>query len=158
MSQCRVLNDILLFSLSLLCIAAICRHSVKANYNFSLDMGRSKSLICYQCNSTSNEAIPSCQIGYFRFNKPWQKLMYRFQCPYHMADYCFLIEENFGGEKRTSRGCYGRNDKNAREVKTGCSVEENRTMCFCERMLCNSSKLLNSYFLSYLQFVIYFFI
>lgn len=119
--------------------------NVNSNVVFDLDLAGSKSLICYQCNSSSKEEISLCQIGYFKLNKPWQKWHFSFQCPPHIADYCFVIEEKLSGEKRTARGCYSNKDKTDRDIKTGCLVENNKTMCFCKQSFCNSSQVLSSF-------------
>lgn len=139
MTSCSKLDAFLLFYLSFICIVFLFSDKVNSHDYFDVNTSGSKSLICYQCNSTSKEDIPSCQIGYFKFNKPWQKIVCSFQCPAHIADFCFLIEENFNGEIKTARGCYNSKDKNGRNIKPGCSVEENKTMCFCKQRLCNSS-------------------
>lgn len=112
---------------------------LKPDYIFDINPTHSKTLICYQCNSTNQEEIPTCQIGYFEFNQPWNMLKFYFQCPRHIAKYCFLIEENVSGMKRTVRGCYGDRDKNGKDIKVGCVKTKNNLKCFCKNNLCNSS-------------------
>lgn len=124
---------------------------------YSLNLVGSKSLVCYQCNSSSKEEIPLCQIGYFKLNKPWQKLNFTFQCPPHAESFCFLIEENRNGMKSTARGCYGNTDKSGRYIRSGCTVEENKLMCFCKQILCNSSQT-QHYFFNYILTVFWYFL
>lgn len=120
----------------------IISYLMNPNSAFNLNVDYAHSLTCYQCNSSSQENIPLCQIGYFELNKPEQKLNFSLQCPPHIADYCFLFEENLDGMIKTSRGCYGLQDKNNRDVKTGCMVKEKKLLCFCQQKLCNSSQTL----------------
>lgn len=112
---------------------------VKSDHIFFINSTQSKSLICYQCNSTNQEEVPMCQIGYFELNQSWKMLKFYFQCPKHLAEYCFLIEEKVDGVKRTARGCYGDRDSNGKDIKVGCVKTKNNLMCFCDKILCNSS-------------------
>lgn len=136
---------------------SLLRDELETNVALNSTQVASKSLICYQCHSLSTEEIPLCQRGYFKLNKPWQKLNFSFQCPPHISDYCFLIEENFDGIKSTSRGCFGNKDENGRDIKSGCTVEENKLLCFCKQILCNSSQTQNSIF-SYILIVVWYLI
>lgn len=121
----------------------------------NIDLKYSKSLICYQCNSSSNDLIHSCQKGYFKANNPAEMLGFYFQCPPHVADYCFTFEENLNGFQKTLRGCYGDVDKNGRKIKSGCMIEEYSVLCFCNQILCNTSQT-QHHMLIYLLMVFWF--
>lgn len=129
-------------------VVLILRYTMDCNQVFDLNIQASKSLVCYQCNSSSTDALPSCQIGYFEYNKPWKKMNFAFQCPPHISNYCFIMENKIGDVIKTVRGCYGGKDHNDRDLKSGCMIEENQTMCFCNNVLCNTA-LVKQYFICY---------
>lgn len=110
----------------------------RKSFPFHLDLDKSKSLICFQCNS-SNEILPLCRRGYFHLNKPWRTMNLSFQCPPHRADYCFLQEKYADDVIITARGCYGHKDQNGNDIRTGCTLRDNNLLCFCKSTLCNSS-------------------
>ncbi|CAH1101440.1 unnamed protein product [Psylliodes chrysocephalus] len=101
----------------------------------------SESLLCYQCNSTSSEITPLCDVDFFKLTNPLEKLSMMFHCPPHIGSYCFTTYSCSKEECVTIRGCSNDVDRESNSLKSGCIVFEtdddvNKT-CFCKNNLCN---------------------
>lgn len=105
----------------------------------NLNLEKSKSLLCYQCKSSSKEPVPLCDISYFKLTRPKEKLNLTYQCPPHRKSFCFTNVIYKEKEVLTQRGCYGDKDKKNNTIKNGCMISqiENKVLCFCNRNICN---------------------
>lgn len=125
---------ILLFKLSLQNL-----HDYEANL-FYPDVSHAKSLVCYQCNSSSTDLLPICDVQVFKYSKPEDKIQRLFVCPPHKRSFCFLevFQFSFKEVRKTKRGCAHSKDERNIQLKPGCvRLSQDRTLCFCNTHKCN---------------------
>lgn len=121
------------------------------------NIDESESLLCYQCNSTSSEITPLCDVDFFKLTNPLEKLSMMFHCPPHIGSYCFTTYSCSKEECVTIRGCSNDVDRESNSLKSGCIVFETdddvNKMCFCKNNLCNrSTKMSTTFFIEFCLF------
>lgn len=101
-------------------------------------------LECYQCDSSTNESFPFCDDYYWHTLSKAKKSTLIVGCvePYL---FCIKKETIVSGKKTTQRGCVKDVDSQGHEVIEGCirgtneSTQTKVTLCFCQKLLCNSA-------------------
>uniref|UniRef100_A0A6P7GWK7 Uncharacterized protein LOC114347342 n=1 Tax=Diabrotica virgifera virgifera TaxID=50390 RepID=A0A6P7GWK7_DIAVI len=102
---------------------------------------KAKSLVCYQCNSSTEELEPKCDLEYFKLLQSFKKDEMRFQCPSYRSKFCFISVKKVQAFRITSRGCSSGVDVNNNALKSGClrsKIRDEELLCFCKTNLCNS--------------------